>query len=71
MIVSSDNTATNGVISLLGYDHVNDYCRARGLNQTSLQRKMLDFEAIAQAETIIPPPPICTGCFPGCTTAKS
>lgn len=48
MIVSSDNTATNGVISLLGYDHVNDYCRVRGLNQTSLQRKMLDFEAIAQ-----------------------
>ena len=48
MIVSSDNTATNAVISLLGFDHVNDYCRANGLTQTSLQRKMLDFEAIAQ-----------------------
>ena len=48
MIVSSDNTATNAVISLLGYDHVNDYCRKNGLEQTSLQRKMLDFEAIAQ-----------------------
>ena len=46
MIVSSDNTATNGVISLLGYDHVNDYCRKMGLCQTSLQRKMLDFQAI-------------------------
>lgn len=48
MIVSSDNTATNAVISLLGYDPVNDYCRAMGLSQTTLQRKMLDFEAIAQ-----------------------
>ena len=46
MIVSSDNTATNGVISLLGYDHVGDYCRKMGLSQTSLQRKMLDFQAI-------------------------
>ena len=46
VIVSSDNTATNGVISLLGYDHVNDYCRKMGLCQTSLQRKMLDFQAI-------------------------
>ena len=48
MIVSSDNTATNAVISLLGYDHVNDYCRKMGLSRTSLQRKMLDFEAIAR-----------------------
>lgn len=48
MIVSSDNTATNTIISLLGYDHVNQYCRAIGLTQTSLQRKMLDFQAIAE-----------------------
>lgn len=48
MIVSSDNTATNAMISLLGYDHVNDYCQTMGLTQTSLQRKMLDFEAVAQ-----------------------
>lgn len=48
MIVSSDNTATNTVISLLGYDHVNRYCEAIGLSQTSLQRKMLDFQAIAE-----------------------
>ena len=48
MIVSSDNTATNTVISLLGYDHVNQYCRAIGLTQTSLQRKMLDFQAISE-----------------------
>ena len=48
MIVSSDNTATNAVLSLLTYAHVHDYCHAMGLSQTSLQRKMLDFEAIAQ-----------------------
>lgn len=48
MIVSSDNTATNAMISLLGFDHVNDYCQTMGLTQTSLQRKMLDFEAVAQ-----------------------
>lgn len=48
MIVSSDNTATNAVISLLGYDHVNGYCRKLGLPQTSLQRKMLDFRAVEE-----------------------
>lgn len=48
MIVSSDNTSTNAMISLLGFDHVNDYCQTMGLTQTSLQRKMLDFEAVAQ-----------------------
>ena len=48
MIVSSDNTAPNGVISLLGYDHVGDYCRKMGFHQTCLQRKMLDFRAIEE-----------------------
>ncbi|MGM9549294.1 MAG: serine hydrolase [Faecousia sp.] len=48
MTVSSDNTATNTVISLLGYDRVNHYCAEIGLPQTSLQRKMLDFQAIAE-----------------------
>lgn len=48
MIVSSDNTATNTIITLLGFDHVNSYCQRAGLTQTSLQRKMLDFQAIAQ-----------------------
>lgn len=48
MIVSSDNTATNTIITLLGFDHVNSYCQKIGLTQTSLQRKMLDFQAIAQ-----------------------
>lgn len=48
MIVSSDNTAANTVISLLGFDHVNSYCRRIGLTHTSLQRKMLDFQAAAR-----------------------
>ena len=48
MIVSSDNTATNTVISLLGFDHVNRFFREIGLTQTSLQRKMLDFRAIEE-----------------------
>lgn len=48
MIVSSDNTATNTVISLLGYDHINAYCEALGLSQSQVQRKMLDWTAIAE-----------------------
>lgn len=48
MIVSSDNTATNAVLSLLGYDHINRYCQTLGLHQTRVQRKMLDFAAIAE-----------------------
>ena len=47
MTVESDNTATNAVISLLGYDAVNDYCAALGLSATRLRRKMLDFDAAA------------------------
>lgn len=48
MIVSSDNTATNTVISLLGFDRINRYCAGLGLAQTTAQRKMLDFSAIAE-----------------------
>jgi beta-lactamase class A len=46
MIVSSDNTATNTVISLLGYDHINAYCASIGLTESQVQRKMLDWSAI-------------------------
>lgn len=48
MVVSSDNTATNAVISLLGYDRINGYCADLGLTQTSAQRKMLDWTAVAE-----------------------
>lgn len=47
MIVNSDNTATNAVISLIGFDRVNRFCDDLGLANTSLQRKMLDFKAVA------------------------
>lgn len=46
MIVSSDNTATNGVLSLLGFDTINRYCETLGLENTLAQRKMLDFAAV-------------------------
>lgn len=47
MIVESDNTATNTVIHLLGYDAINTYSReALGLSQTLCERKMLDWAAI-------------------------
>lgn len=47
MTALSDNTATNAVIRLLGFGAVNDWCRAQGLEQTKLEREMLDWDAIA------------------------
>lgn len=46
MIVLSDNTATNAVLSLLTFDRINAYCASLGLDNTSAHRKMLDFEAV-------------------------
>jgi len=43
MITRSDNTATNKVISELGLDYINDCFHDLGLEQTGLQRKMMDF----------------------------
>lgn len=48
MIVSSDNTATNTVISLLGPDHITQYCESLGLHQSRVERKMLDWQAIEE-----------------------
>lgn len=48
MTVCSDNTATNTVISLLGYDHINAYCEKLGLMASCVQRKMLDWKAIEE-----------------------
>jgi len=48
MIVSSDNTATNTILTLLGYDEINRYCETIGLHQTSVHRKMMDLTAIAE-----------------------
>ncbi len=46
MIVLSDNTATNAVLSLLGFEKINGYCASIGLQSTVAQRKMLDFAAV-------------------------
>jgi beta-lactamase class A len=48
MIVLSDNVATNAIIDAVGMDRVNGHCRERGLTATSLQRKMMDFDAIGK-----------------------
>lgn len=48
MMVQSDNTATNAVLSLLTFDAVNRYCDRLGLTATRAERKMLDFEAVAR-----------------------
>ena len=45
MIALSDNTATNILIDLAGFDQTNALARKLGLPQTRLQRKMLDFAA--------------------------
>lgn len=45
MIIISDNMATNILINLLGIDNINKTGIALGLNNTILQRKMMDFEA--------------------------
>ncbi len=46
MIVLSDNTATNAVLTLLGFDTINAYCEKLGLKASSANRKMLDWAAI-------------------------
>ncbi|MCK5288922.1 MAG: serine hydrolase, partial [Candidatus Omnitrophica bacterium] len=43
MITRSDNTATNKVIDLLGYDYINNDFTQLGLTGTFLRRKMMDF----------------------------
>ncbi|MEG2120046.1 MAG: serine hydrolase, partial [Pseudoflavonifractor sp.] len=46
MITVSDNTATNTILDLLGFDRVNAYARdILGLQSTLCRRKMLDFSA--------------------------
>lgn len=45
MIIQSDNTATNILINIAGIDNINTYIRRIGLQNTVLQRKMMDFEA--------------------------
>ncbi|MCL1694439.1 MULTISPECIES: serine hydrolase [unclassified Lysinibacillus] len=48
MIITSDNTAANVLIDFLGMDALNQYFRQIGLVQTTIQRKMMDVERLAQ-----------------------
>jgi beta-lactamase class A len=43
MISNSDNTATNKIIDILGYDYINKGFKKLGLRHTVLRRKMMDF----------------------------
>lgn len=45
MIIVSDNTATNLIIDRLGMERINATMTGLGLKESSLQRKMMDFEA--------------------------
>lgn len=45
MIVYSDNTAANILIDLLGMERINTCIRELGLQETTLQRKMMDTES--------------------------
>jgi len=47
MIETSDNTATNKLIGMVGMDAVNDLLAQFGLKDTKLQRRMLDSNAAA------------------------
>lgn len=46
MIVNSDNTSTNVLMSYLGFDFLNSYFKEIGLKQTKAERIMLDFKAV-------------------------
>ena len=45
MIYRSDNTATNKVIDILGFDYINEKIKESGLENTVLKRKMMDFKS--------------------------
>ncbi len=48
MMAISDNTATNKVIDLLGFENINQAYRQFGLTNTILTRKMMDFARRSQ-----------------------
>jgi beta-lactamase class A len=47
MVTVSDNTATNIMIDITGMEDVNKLIKSLGLEETSLQRKMFDWEGAA------------------------
>ncbi len=51
MIIISDNTATNILIDILGYESINNLLKKLNLKNTKLSRKMMDFQAIREGRT--------------------
>lgn len=56
MIVESDNTCTNMLIDLLGFNAVNEEIQRQGMVHTLLRRKMMDFEAARQGKENVTSP---------------
>lgn len=50
MIISSDNTAANVLIDILGISEINDRIESLEMKNTRLQRKMMDFEAVKEGK---------------------
>jgi len=50
MIITSDNTATNMVIDIVGMENVNSMLCGFGYAGTTLMRKMYDWEALSQGK---------------------
>lgn len=48
MIITSDNTATNVLIDIVGYDNINNLMANLGLKDSKLSRKMMDFQGIKE-----------------------
>ena len=48
MITISDNTATNMMMNMLGFDEINQCIQDLGLQNTILQRRMFDFKALKE-----------------------
>ncbi len=47
MISDSDNSATNVVISFIGMEHVQNYLKSNGFEQTKLNRYLMDGRSLA------------------------
>lgn len=50
MITKSDNEATNVFIDRFGMESLNDFFKSRGYNDTKLERKMLDTDAMREGK---------------------
>lgn len=48
MITISDNTSTNMMMNMLGFDEINQCIKDLGLQNTILQRRMFDFKALKE-----------------------